>query len=160
MTAKINEGLHHQFQSSCTMLKDAIKNVPDEKWHKGTESWFFSLTAYHIVETMDFYTRDSPKGMKWGAKAGYDWDSTKDIETDILPKISKDIVTAYIKEMEERLKTFFETKTPDQLSSDDDFEWFTSIFERILYLLRHNMHHIGELCKTLRDWKCERAKWT
>ena len=41
----------------------------------------------------------------------------------------------------------------------DDFGWFESIFEKLVYLLRHNAHHIGELARTLREWDCERIKW-
>ena len=123
MNEKISEGLNRQFHSSCAMLKDAINNVPDDKWHNGTEGWFFSLTAYHIVETMDFYTRDYPKGMMWGGKAGFDWDKAKNIESQVLPKITKDIVSSYLEEMEERLDIFFETKGVTQLSSTDDFDY-------------------------------------
>ncbi|MFW9910471.1 MAG: DinB family protein [Candidatus Thorarchaeota archaeon] len=160
MKDNIINGLHRQFTSSCKMLRNAIESVPEEKWHEGSEGWFFSLTAYHAVETMDFYLRNTPEGMKWGGRAGYDWDKSKDTRTDILPKITKEIVMAYLEETEDKLNDIFNSWDTKKLNAKDDFKWFPSVFERMTYLLRHNMHHIGELSKTLRDWKCERVKWT
>lgn len=152
--------LHHQFESSCKMVRDAINNVPDDRWHDGTEGWFYSNTAYHIVETMDFYSRESPNGMKWGGRAGYVWRESIDIESEILPKITKEIVSNYLLEMEDNLKSLFASIDIKDLSEKDGFDWFESKFEKLVYLLRHNMHHIGELCKTLREWDCKRVKWT
>jgi uncharacterized damage-inducible protein DinB len=160
MKELIIEGLLGQFMSSCQMLHEAIANVPDEKWHDGAEGWFFSVTAYHAVETMDFYLGDSPEGMTWGQRKGLDLDKSQETKADILPKITKDVVRAYLDEIEVRLKDKFNSLDIEKLNSKDDFKWFASIFEKLTYLLRHNMHHIGELSKTLRNWGCERVKWT
>jgi uncharacterized damage-inducible protein DinB len=160
MTSKIIKGLRRQFTSSCVMIREAIENVPEDKWHSGAEGWFFSLTAYHAIETMEFYLRDSPTGMKWGERAGYDWDKSKDTKTDILPKITKEIARTYLNELENILNDKFKSLNVERLNAKDEFKWFTSVFEKLTYLLRHNMHHIGELSKTLRDWGCERVKWT
>jgi uncharacterized damage-inducible protein DinB len=160
MKDTIIEGLHRQFMSSFKMLRNAIENVPEEKWHNGGEGWFFSLTAYHIVETLDFYLRKSPDGMKWGGQAGYDWEKSKDIETDVLPNITKKIVSAYLDEVEERLTEIFSSLDTSNLNSKDDFPWFSSMFEKLIYVLRHSMQHTGELSKTLRDLQCKRVEWT
>jgi uncharacterized damage-inducible protein DinB len=159
MKDTVIDGLQRQFISSCKMLRNAVANVPDEKWHHGAEGWFFSLTAYHIVETLDFYLRKSPDGMRWGAQAGFDWDESKDTERDILPKITKGIVEAYLDEVEGKLTELLSSLGIKDLSNKDDFPWFTSIFEKLIYVLRHTTHHAGELSKTLRDWQCKRVEW-
>jgi hypothetical protein len=141
------------------MLRNAVENVPDKKWHNGFAEWYFSLTAFHIVETMEFYLRDNPDGMKWGARAGFDWDKVEDKEKDILPKITKKLVIDYLDDMEKRLDETLTSTNDQKISSKDGFHWFKSVFEKYIYLLRHNMHHNGELSKTLRDWECERSKW-
>ena len=141
------------------MLRTAIENILDKKWHNGSEGWYFSLTAYHIVETMEFYINEGPDGMKWGSRAGFDWDTVKDKEKDILPKISKDLVISYLDEMEERFTKIMSSMDIKKLSAKDGFHWFESVFEKFLYLLRHNMHHNGELSRALRDWGCKRSKW-
>jgi len=152
-------GLVRQYQSSWKMLRTAIENIPDEKWHDGSEGWYFSLTAYHIVETMEFYINNNPDDMKWGSRAGFDWDSAEDKEKDVLPKISKKLVTAYLGEMEELVTKTITSMDSEKLAAKDGFHWFDSVFEKYLYLLRHNMHHNGELSRTLRDWGCKRSKW-
>lgn len=153
------KGLMRQYQSSWKMLRTAIDNVPDEKWHNGSEGWFFSLNAYHIVETMEFYMNDNPDKMKWGNRAGFNWDKVEDKEKDVLPKITKGLVLAYLDEIEELVTKTITSMSVEQLEAKDGFHWFESVLEKYLYLLRHNMHHNGELSKTLRDWGCKRSKW-
>ena len=160
MRENIIEGLIRQFESSCKMIREAIQNVPDERWHDGVKGWFYSNTAYHIVETMDFYSRSSPDGMKWGKKAGYIWSESIEIESEILPKITKKIVSEYLGEVESNLRNSLESIDIKSLGEQDGFEWFPSRFEKLLYLLRHSMHHCGELSKTLREWDCKRVSWT
>jgi uncharacterized damage-inducible protein DinB len=141
------------------MLRVAVENVPDDKWHERGKDWYFSLTVYHIVETMEFYLGENPDTMTWGAKAGFNWEEADDKEKDILPKITKKLVMMYLDEVETLAKNTITTLSIETLSSKDGFHWFKSVLEKLLYLLRHNMHHIGELSKTLRDWECKRAKW-
>ena len=151
--------LLNQFESSWKMLRAALENIPDERWHDGTGDWHFSYNAYHIVETMDFYIHDNPEMMKWGGKAGYHWEKGVDVEKEILPKITKDIVVTYLDEMEKKVSKALSSMDMETLNTKDGFHWFNSVFEKLVYLLRHNMHHIGELSKTLRDWNCLHVNW-
>ena len=153
------KSLVRQYQSSWKMLRTAVENIPDEKWHNGSEGWHFSFNAYHFVETMEFYMNDDPDVMKWGSRAGYNWDNVKDIEKDILPLISKELVIAYLDEMEEKVTKTITSMDSKKLEAKDGFHWFESVLEKYLYLLRHNMHHNGELSRSLRDWGCKRSKW-
>jgi len=141
------------------MLRTAIENIPEEKWHDGSDGWFFSFNTYHVVETMEFYMNDNPDAMNWGGRAGYNWDDVKDIEKDILPLISKELVTSYLDEMEELVTKTITSMDSKKLEAKDGFHWFESVLEKFLYLLRHNMHHNGELSRALRDWGCKRSKW-
>jgi hypothetical protein len=61
--------------------------------------------------------------------------------------------------MELKITDFLKNINYDQLVSKDDFKWFSSVFEKLLYLLRHNQHHLGELSRMLREWECTRVKW-
>ena len=153
------KGLLRQYQSSWKMLRNAVDNIPDDRWHDGSEGWYFSLTAYHIVETMEFYMNDSPDEMNWGSRAGFDWDKVEDKEKDVLPKITKELVLTYQDEMEERFMKFMNSMDSKKLEVKDGFHWFESVLEKYLYLLRHNMHHNGELSRSLRDWGLKRSKW-
>ena len=155
----ISKSLTGQFSRSWKMLEAAIASVTDEKWHSGVGKWFFSLTAYHVIETAQFYMGSDPDAMKWGGKAGFDWKEGIDVKKKILPKLTKDLVKSYLTETREKLNSLLSSMTNQDLQQVDGFHWFDSIFEKMVYLLRHNMHHIGELSRTLRDWDCEPVKW-
>ncbi len=148
-----------QFQSSFKMLKQALENITDLRWNDGIDGWFFCMTAYHVVETMEFYIGSSPDTMKWGERAGYNWDDVKFVETDVLPLITKSLVTEYLDEMEQKITILLDSTTDSLLSGKDGFHWFESIYEKLIYLLRHNMSHIGELYRSLREWDCKHGKW-
>ena len=152
--------LLNQFDKNWEMAKIAIYACPEDKWHSGTEDWVYSFTIYHIIETADFYSRDNPETMNWGKKAGIDWnkDQKEDIEEKKL-KISKEFLLNYLEEIRERIRSLLSETDDNSLLQKDKFHWFDSVFEKLLYLLRHNSHHIGELARTLRDYDCDRIKW-
>lgn len=154
------EQLLNQFEASCKMVGDAIENVPEQLWTKSIGSWFYASTIYHLIETMDFYCRDDYESMVFGERAGYNWDDVKDVENDILPLISKNLVSDYLTEMEEKLSSFLSNVSTDELFGKDGFYWFESVYHKMLYLLRHTQHHIGELAVTLRSVKAGPIKWT
>ena len=62
-------------------------------------------------------------------------------------------------EMEKRITEFLVNKSDEDLLKKDSYYWFDSTYGKLIYLLRHNSFHIGELAKALRDWDCERFKW-
>ncbi|MFQ5976553.1 MAG: hypothetical protein ACE5OZ_00300 [Candidatus Heimdallarchaeota archaeon] len=76
-----------------------------------------------------------------------------------IAKIRKECCMNYLEEMENRLVDILASATKSELLEKDGFPWFSSKFEKLLYLLRHNMHHIGELNKALRDDDGVRIKW-
>ncbi len=142
------------------MLEAAMASVTDDKWHSGVSKWHFSLTAYHVVETAQFYMRSDPDAMKWGARAGYGWREDIDIKKEILPRLTRELVQTYLEETREGLTSVLKSMSAEDLLKKDGFYWFGSVFEKLIYLLRHTTHHIGELNRTLRDWECEPVKWS
>lgn len=143
--------LSRQFSSSWKMLHQAIENAPDIYWLKWDNDWSFSWNIYHIIETADYYKRSTPKGMEWGKKAGGKTKKTK---------ITKEQLLVYLEEVEYQISDLLEKSSDEDLLGTDEFDdGHLVILEKLLYLLRHNMHHIGELNKALRDWECERIKW-
>lgn len=152
----ISSGLLSQFSRTWKMLRKAIENCPDEYWYGSDKDWNFSRTVYHIIETQEFYFRDSPEGMVWGKLLG-DVDN-KDLPADAVYP-AKGILIGYLEDMEKKTTTHLKNITFDELLEKDGFKWFSSVFEKYLYLLRHNAHHLGELGRMLREWDCKRMKW-
>lgn len=149
-----------QFAASWKMLNAAIDLVPAERWHAGTGKWYYSYTIYHVVETAQFYIQNEPGDMKWGSRAGYEWHEGIDIKTEILPKITKQLVRSFLDEVQNKLDDIVGEITDNALSAQDGFYWFRSVHEKLFYLLRHTAHHIGELARTLREWNLEPVEWT
>lgn len=152
----ITSGLLSQFSSTWKMLRDAIENCPDEYWYGTDKDWSYSRTVYHIIETQEFYLRDTPEGMEWG-KLLKD-EKNPDVPTDTVYP-TKGILIDYLDKLENNITEYLKDVKLDNLITKDGFKWFSSVFEKLLYLLRHNAHHLGELGRMLREWDCKRMKW-
>ncbi|MFX0085031.1 MAG: DinB family protein [Candidatus Hodarchaeota archaeon] len=154
-----------QFNRNWNMLHQAIDNVPEELWKEVQvddfeNTWSYLWNIFHIIETADFYSRNTPENMEWGKRAGINWDNDPpEVIVNKKDRIQKSHLKEYLKEIEDRITEIFDSKDDLELFKKDNFHWFQSIFEKYLYLLRHDMHHIGELNKALRDWKCTRISW-
>lgn len=152
--------LLNQYSASWKMLQTAIDDSNDDLWSYSNNRWFYALTIHHIIETMDFYSRDVPDNMEWGKRAGYKWDDVKDISKDIIPLLTKDLLSEYLKEMEKRITTILTSISGEAFNNQDGFHWFDSVFQKYIYLLRHNQHHLGELAFVLRLKDAGIIKWT
>ena len=95
----------------------------------------------------------------WGTRAGYTWKKEANIEKDILPKITKELVISYIAEVEENLASLLDGISDDQLLEKDGFHWFSCVLEKLQYALRHTAQHCGELSIALRSWGVPHVKW-
>ena len=73
---------------------------------------------------------------------------------------SKEILMKYLNDVKDQVTNYLKEVKFEELLEKDDFKWFGSVFEKLLYLLRHNAHHIGELARMLREWECDKVKWT
>jgi len=153
----ITSGILSQFASTWKMLRSAIEIVPDEYWYGRNHDWNFSRTLYHILETQKFYIRDTPDGMEWGTllmELATDDTPAEDVYP---PRV---ILMDLLEKTEGEVTSYIKGLTLEQILDKDGFKWFGSVFEKLLYLLRHNQHHIGELARMLREWECKRIKWT
>ena len=151
----INDGLVRQFTSSWKMLRQAIEKVPDDHWFKGTKNWVFARGVFHIIQTADFYLQNTPEGFDWKKRLGnLDWETS---DPEAFP--SKDEQLTYLNEIETQISSVLQTMKDVELLDKDGFHWFNSILEKFIYLLRHNMHHIGELGQMLREWEFDKIKW-
>lgn len=152
----ITRGLLSQFASTWRMLQQAIENCPDKYWYRTDKDWNFSRTIYHIIETQEFYIRSTPEGMVWGKLLG-DLDNKTLSADEIYP--AKDILLNYLEDLQKQINDYLITISINELLNKDGFKWFNSVFEKLLYLLRHNAHHLGELGRMLREWDSPRMKW-
>ncbi|MFW9802739.1 MAG: hypothetical protein ACFFFC_08820 [Candidatus Thorarchaeota archaeon] len=166
------EQLKTQFDSSWDMIRQAIMNVPDEKWSTGLigrgEPWlepeemnieYYSYVVLHLIESADFYSRDDPNNMKWGsAIGGIDWKNETPQET--ASRISKEAMLDYAKKIESQLTKKLDSLSIEDLLEQDGFsKSYPNRLAKYLSLMRHTMFHIGELARVLRNYGCERLSW-
>ncbi|MFX0168590.1 MAG: hypothetical protein ACFE89_04440 [Candidatus Hodarchaeota archaeon] len=155
--------LARQFWGIWGMTRQAIAQIPDSEWPHGVEvdhEWFYSLRVYHLIETIEFYSKDTPKGMQWGARLGtVNWWETIS-HKEAAERITKATATAYMNEIAEHLDKHLRSVTDEELMGKDEFHWFASVLEKFQYVIRHSSFHLGELAMYLRDQSCERMKWS
>ena len=73
---------------------------------------------------------------------------------------SKAVLLEYEGRLEGEISEFISSIDDSDLERDDGFrEWLHNVHVKLLYLLRHNAHHIGELARMLREWDAERVSW-
>lgn len=169
---RISEHLIDQFDRSWMMLRQAIEKVPDEKWMdsveaintpwsetKGKNIWYFSYVVYHVIQTVEFYTKDDPDEMKWGQSiGGIDW-KTESPEVSASRVTKKDMLE-YLEETQTILNDKLRSFSEDDLFEADGFSrWQDSRLMKFIYTVRHSMWHIGELGRAMRNWNCERIIW-
>ncbi|MFX1300901.1 MAG: hypothetical protein ACFFDE_08150 [Promethearchaeota archaeon] len=153
-------GLAKQYQGMWIMLRQGIEKIPDDQWRFGKDKWFYSLRVYHIIETVEFYARDTHEGMEWGKRLGKVnwWEEISAEAASLL--ITKKAALKYLAEMEKEIIKLLKVCSDEDLLKQDGFHWFSSIFEKLLYCLRHSIFHVGELAFALHGLECERIKWS
>ncbi len=151
---KTVESLSRQFTSAWDMVRQAIDNIPDEDWRATYGEWCYATRVYHIIETFDFYSQSSPDGFDWGSR--FDVVKKGGYEPQNMP--GKTEVLNYLDEMEKRTTEVL-AKPETLLEQKDEFPWFHSVLEKLLYALRHTVFHTGELALALRTRKHKKLEW-
>ncbi|MHA1953651.1 MAG: hypothetical protein ACW96U_06885 [Candidatus Heimdallarchaeaceae archaeon] len=159
--ANFRDALLSQFKGKWIMLRDSVDKCPVDRFHEGIGEWTYSWTIYHVIETAEFYIGETPETMNWGLRAGFDWkEDSKEVITKRKTAITKEFLREYLEEIDEKVSKFLNEKNDEDLLKKDGFHWFKSINEKLVYMLRHNSFHIGELAKSLREWETDRIKWS
>jgi hypothetical protein len=145
-----------QFERSLAMFRQTASGCPAGEWRKGPKDYLRPAgTAYHVVESLRFYTGTTPADkFDWGGKFRTDWenpDSSKlPPQEDLLPYLDEvwSVARAWIVHQDLSLP-------------EPSFPWTGStLLSRMGYLLRHIQHHTAELGAELfrrgyplPDWK-------
>lgn len=156
------DSLIRQFSKSWQMLEHGLNNVAQATFHKWEYEWSFVSTCVHIIETGEFYNQSTPDGFMWGSIIGVDWkEDRQEVIREKYGKVSKLFLTEQIRRVKKSIEEQLSDIGDEGLLGRDGFaEWQHSILDKYLYLLRHNMHHIGEINKVLRDQQEKRINWS
>jgi hypothetical protein len=123
------------------MFEEAVRAFSADEWRIADVVYLTpARTAYHIVETAEFYSSETPDGFPWAHRFGYDWEA--DVGTKRLP--TQDAILSYLADVRPKVEAWL--NSADLSASDAAFPWTGgSLLDRALYLLRHNHHHVGEM---------------
>ena len=139
------------------MMDKAMGEIDDDRWLWGVNGWTYANTFYHLIITQEFYIRDSPEGMRWGTLYG-DKELVETMPSEYYP--TREVLIEYKETTESKVEEYICSMNDSDLLGSDGFrEYLPTILEKLLYLLRHNSHHIGELALIHRELDLGRIKW-
>ena len=145
MDKSFKETLWKQFGASIDMLDNAIRMCPDEHWNTEEKFWY---TSYHCLFFLDYYltldpsTYISPKPF-----------TNSEFEGKLPERIyTKDELLIYSKACKEKCHKLLSTFT-DEIANKRWVNQYRdySVFEMLLYNMRHVQHHSAQLNKFLRQ---------
>ena len=152
----VSSSVIEQFNRGIAMFREAILAFPEDNWKMGETDYLRPVgVAYHVVETIQFYTGDLPADQfKWGGRFGVDWESP---ESGKLP--SQPELLGYLDEVWSIARGWIASH--DLTHAEEIFTWTgKTLLSRMGYVLRHTQHHTAEMALELTkrgyqapDWK-------
>jgi len=143
MKTVVND-LIDQFQRSFHMLYEEIERFDDKQWVTGLDSFLVPVKlAMHIVDCLDYYfSGKTGDEYSWGYRFGGGWWELPD---DRLP--GKAEILAYAWEIEARIINQLKALDDADLLKPADIHdgAAETALGRLVYALRHTLHHHGEL---------------
>lgn len=155
MNQTIKDSLWNQFGASIAMLKNAVQSCPDELWNTYSS---FSVNAYHTLFFLDYYLTLDPVG--FGPRAPF----TQSEFEDDPPKVFflKSDILNYLKYNEIKCYDLIMSLTNELSESrwiNESKSMDYSVFEILLYNMRHVQHHAAQLNMMLRQTINDAPDW-
>ena len=144
--------LADQFARCWWMLSDAVARFPSEAWYVATASGMVpARRAYHIVYWADAYSR----------RSRFEVGDVPDPDEPGVRRLpDQRALLRYAEETAERLDSLLRGASARRLLRGyGPRRTGVNLFERLIYVLRHNMQHYGELQAMLRQMGLEPAEW-
>ncbi len=146
MLRAIQESLWKQFGASIDMLENAIVSCPENHWNTDRKFWY---NAYHCLFFLDYYLTLSPRHF-----APPHPFTLSEFEDSMPERVySRSELLSYLNSCRKKCHGLIHDLTIDQLED----RWMNtsgtmdySIFEILLYNMRHVQHHVGQLNLMLR----------
>lgn len=152
------KAIEDQFRRTFQMWKEEMKNIPAREWRKGDIDYLVPARHLcHLIITADYYLGDkSPEEYDWNCYFGGDWEA---LTPDQLPR--KADAMRRISEFESIMMSKFADLTDEDLFKKETQSPWTgrNLAGKLLYLLRHSQHHVGEMHAELRRRGIRRARW-
>lgn len=143
----INKSLWKQFGASIDMLENAILLCPIEHWDTERKFWY---NAYHCLFFLDYYLTMEPGA--FSPPPPFTFSEFEDVMPDRV--YSKEELLNYLRFNREKCHQLITRLTEEQFSE----RWINqsgtmnyTVFEILLYNMRHVQHHAAQLNLLLRQ---------
>jgi hypothetical protein len=155
MTQELKQSLWKQFGAALDMLENAINRCPEELWDTELKFWY---NAYHCLFYLDYYLTSEPEKFSPPAPYGFsefDPDGAMPERT-----YSKKELLGYLQYGREKCHFLISSLNPELAARRwvNEYKNF-SIFEVLLYNLRHVQHHAAQLNLLLRQNIDDAPRW-
>ncbi|MEE1962438.1 DinB family protein [Allomuricauda taeanensis] len=155
MNPSLKEDIWRQFGASIDMLENAIKLCPSDLWDSEKNFWYIT---YHCLFWLDYYLTPKPSDFSPPAPytlSEFDPSGTKPDRT-----YSKKEMLSYLSYSRKKCLGLISSLTEDIASSRwiNDYKNY-SVFEILLYNMRHVQHHTAQLNLILRQEIDNAPQW-
>ena len=136
------EAVREQFTRGWAMVKKTLEVTPESLWRdSGTAHVCPARLAYHIAATVDFYTDDREE-FQIAKRFGSHWDT---VDAKDLP--GRDEALQYIQDCERMMDEWLVSHSDESIAAPNKSRpWCGKTnMDLALYVLRHTMHHHGEM---------------
>jgi hypothetical protein len=153
--ATVSEIVVRQYERSWRMFEEAVGTFTAEEWRIGDVTYLTpARTAYHVIETAEFYSGDTPDGFPWAHRFGFDWEA--EVEAEALP--TQEDIMAYLEDVRPKVDAWL--KSVDLMAPDTACHWTGgTILDRAHYLVRHTHHHVGEMWSEIKRHGHDLPDW-
>ena len=156
MEPSFKESLWKQFGASIDMLENAIERCPYELWDTDKKFWY---TAYHCLFWLDYYLSLDPDEFSPPPP----FTLSEFDPSGLMPEqtYSKSELLAYLNASRNKCHQILASLTAEELVS---MRWANekrgySVFEILLYNMRHVQHHAAQLNLLLRQGINDAPRW-
>ncbi|MEP7233596.1 MAG: DinB family protein [Ginsengibacter sp.] len=149
MNKSFNESLWKQFGASIDMLENAMRLCPDELWNTGRKFWY---NAYHCLFFLDYYL--TPKPIGFSPPLPYtlsEFDPSGAMPERVYTKEELLVYLQFNRDKCQKLITGLTEETFDSRWINESGTMDYSLFELLLYNMRHVQHHAAQLNLMLRQ---------
>jgi hypothetical protein len=155
MEQEMKQSLWKQFGAAIDMLENAIVYCPADHWDTERKFWY---NAYHCLFYLDYYLTLQPQSFSPPAPFGF----SEFDPAGAMPErtYTKQELLGYLKASREKCHSLIGALTPELAANrwKNEYRDF-SVFEILLYNLRHVQHHAAQLNLLLRQSIDDVPRW-
>lgn len=157
MNPSMQQSIWQQFGAAIDMMENAIKACPPDLWDTPARFWY---NAYHAAFFTDYGLSGTP--MEADYQPPYPF-TKSEFEDDLLPErvYTREEVLAFFEHGRKRLHQLLSSATAADLLEKrfvSEYKNFT-VFEWLLYNMRHVQHHAAQLNLLLRQNIDDAPSW-